>query len=363
MNRSISDYFSPNYQVAREKFIHACKENDLNVESYIHPLSESHTTEMATDVAIIGNPKASKVIVIMTGTHGLEALTGSGIQTGLIYKLAGGLPENVAVCFIHIINPWGAEFGRRQNEDNIDLNRNFNDFSKNLPSNHYYEKIHQSICSSNTFIAGEKNPNINESISDFINIYGETAYHTALFQGQHKFADGIGFGGIEASWSQRTLSEILAKFAPTAEMISAIDIHTGLGAYGDSMIIGNSAVSSESYDIANQWFGSELIQLNQSDKLPYKPHGDTLSAFEKAFPNAMVVSIALEYGTFAVDQLMALQIDDAWLFQFGDQSSELGQQIKQALWNFFYPNDNVWREAIFEKGESVVQNILQKIAN
>ena len=36
-----------------------------------------------------------------------------------------GLPDDVAVLMIHLINPWGTAWMRRVNEDNIDLNRNY----------------------------------------------------------------------------------------------------------------------------------------------------------------------------------------------------------------------------------------------
>ncbi len=43
---------------------------------------------------------------------------------------------------IHAVNPFGFSHLKRTNEDNIDLNRNFNDFSTPYPDNPVYEEVH-----------------------------------------------------------------------------------------------------------------------------------------------------------------------------------------------------------------------------
>ena len=47
-----------------------------------------------------------------------------------------------ASCFLHALNPYGFSHLRRTNEDNVDLNRNFRDFSTLPPPNAAYAEVH-----------------------------------------------------------------------------------------------------------------------------------------------------------------------------------------------------------------------------
>ena len=43
---------------------------------------------------------------------------------------------------VHAINPYGFSHTRRATQENVDLNRNFVDFSAQLPENGGYTEIH-----------------------------------------------------------------------------------------------------------------------------------------------------------------------------------------------------------------------------
>src|SRR5690606_41795533 len=78
----------------------------------------------------------SKVLVLITGTHGVEGHAGSAVQTdlwGLIEQRKVTLPEDIAILMVHPLNPFGYAWGRRCDEQGIDLNRNFIDFTQPLP--------------------------------------------------------------------------------------------------------------------------------------------------------------------------------------------------------------------------------------
>src|SRR6185503_13268811 len=58
-------------------------------------------------------------------THGVEGYAGAAVQTGLLGQLPGLLPDETALVLVHLINPWGAAWSRREDHENIDLFRNF----------------------------------------------------------------------------------------------------------------------------------------------------------------------------------------------------------------------------------------------
>jgi predicted deacylase len=49
------------------------------------------------------------------------------------------------MILIHALNPYGFAWLRRVNEDNVDLNRNFRNFSEPLASSAAYEAIHDAL--------------------------------------------------------------------------------------------------------------------------------------------------------------------------------------------------------------------------
>src|SRR5205807_10591933 len=74
--------------------------------------------------------------------HGVEGFGGAGCQVGfLIDRLYEALPSSGCALLVHALNPHGFAWLRRVNEDNVDLNRNFIDFSQ-PPSSAAYEPLH-----------------------------------------------------------------------------------------------------------------------------------------------------------------------------------------------------------------------------
>src|SRR5690606_11704356 len=83
--------------------------------------------ELSLDVARKGPKDARKLLVVSSGTHGVEGYFGSAVQIALLEGLLSrvNLAPHVGVLLIHAINPYGFAWSRRTNEDNVDQNRNF----------------------------------------------------------------------------------------------------------------------------------------------------------------------------------------------------------------------------------------------
>ena len=128
------------YQSARECFLSLATEV-ASVETHIHPLL-GPDGETAMDIAHIGAVNAHRVLVLSSGTHGVEGYCGSFIQCELLRQgIAERLPAGLRLVMIHGVNPYGFAWQRRVNEDNIDLNRNFIDHAKARNPNIGYEEI------------------------------------------------------------------------------------------------------------------------------------------------------------------------------------------------------------------------------
>ena len=129
-----TNFFSNSYHEARTKFLTAAKAAGGNLEHYRNPYLGAETEELYIDVATFNLPGAKSILVLGSGTHGVEGFAGSGIQVGLLHEgISKNLPEGVGLLIYHALNPYGFSYLRRFNEDNVDLNRNFVNHAKSYP--------------------------------------------------------------------------------------------------------------------------------------------------------------------------------------------------------------------------------------
>ena len=226
---NIPSFFSATYVEAREKFLAACSARSLSVQSHLNPNSKGQQGEdLYMDVARIGSSTASKILVISSATHGGEGFCGSGIQVGLLREDAfKDLPEDTAILLIHAINPYGFSHIRRVNEDNIDLNRNFIDFSEPLPDNAAYREVHDWIVPKDW--DGPAKEVAEAAITTYIEERGMPTFQAAVTAGQHIQEDGLFYGGKKETWSNKTLRAVIKEHAGDAAHLAFLDIHTGLG--------------------------------------------------------------------------------------------------------------------------------------
>lgn len=344
------------YSSTQRLFRELCIDFEVAIESYassaIGPVGE----EIAVDIARLGPNNAARVIFVVSGTHGLEGLAGSLCQTSWL-RSRPALPNDTAVVLVHLLNPWGCAWRRRQTEDNVDLNRNFLDFTLPLPQNPYYDELKTALhCPE---LEGPLKQAAAERIQQYRALKGERAYATALFQGQHSDPSGIGFGGHNATWSNEVFTRIIKTHAVHAQQVVLIDIHSGLGPYGHGLLITPSSVGSKGIALAKAWYGQDIAAIRERpDDIPYQVQGDLCSAIEALLPHATTVSVALEYGTYDIDRLLSLQIDDCWLLNHGDACSPQGQAIRKALQDFFYPDDPAWRSMVISRFNGVMASTI-----
>ena len=153
-------YFYTSYQAARSQFLSAAAALNLPVQSHAHPLKGKFGEDLAMDVLRMGADIAStpsKLLIVSSGCHGVEGYCGSGVQlaalaeAALRSRMTSAAAQGVAVLFIHALNPYGFSHIRRVTNENVDLNRNFTDFSKSLPPDAGYGEVHPALIGSQTW--------------------------------------------------------------------------------------------------------------------------------------------------------------------------------------------------------------------
>ena len=137
-----AESFSADYQAARASFCAEAAQAGGALARYENPNRGPDGGDLSTDVAWFGPRDAPKVLVMVSGTHGAEGFCGSGAQVDWLRRgEQTTLPADLGVLMIHAINPYGFAWLRRVTEENIDLNRNWIDFSQPAPENPGYDEL------------------------------------------------------------------------------------------------------------------------------------------------------------------------------------------------------------------------------
>jgi len=353
--------FSGSYLEARVKFLEAAAASSLPTQSHAHPLKGRDGEDLAMDVARAGPLEAENLLIVSSACHGVEGYCGSGVQVHALHDsdwLAKARDAGVAVLYIHALNPYGFSHIRRTTHENVDLNRNFQDFTKPLPDNAAYRELH-------TLILPEQWPPdaANQAaIADFIATQGPAAYQSAITQGQHEFADGLFYGGNSPTWSNQTVRQVLREHTKSAKHIAWIDLHTGLGASGVGERIWAGRDDAVAVARARAWWGGGQ---NGQAATPITSiyDGSSTSAFLTGLmwhsiyqeaPHAEYTGIALEYGTVPVlDVVQALRAEH-WLKNHPEAPAALASQIKSQMMTAFYTDTALWRGQIISQARQAM---------
>ena len=251
-----AESFSATYAEARAKFREAVQEAGGALEAFANPNRGPDNGDLSTDVAWFGPKSAEKVLVMVSGTHGVEGFCGSGAQVDWLRRgEQTTLPAGTAALLVHAINPFGFAWLRRVTEENVDLNRNWVDFAEPLPQNPGYDELATTAVPE--IWNAESQAASNRVLRAYAAEHGPMALQQALSGGQYRHPNGVFYGGDGPSWARRTQEAIYADYLGNAGRIAIIDYHTGLGPWGYAEPIMSDRAGSAGHDRGLAWFGAQ----------------------------------------------------------------------------------------------------------
>jgi len=348
---SVNEFFSASYQEARTKFLNAAVAANIDISSHRLPTRKGPDgLELFIDVGHRRAQEQRSLLVVISGTHGVEGFCGSGCQVGLLLdEVYRALPNSVGMVLVHALNPYGFAWLRRVNEDNIDLNRNFQDFSKPLPSSTAYEAVHDALVPLDW--DGPFRLSADAEIQKYIQTHGMPAFQAAVSGGQYSRPNGLFFGGTGETWSNIAFRNIISQFlTDRTEKIAIIDIHTGLGppGYGEPIYPGTDLAE---YLRAIKWFGPEVTSTIKGDSASAQVSGSLADAVHHSAAKIQRTFLALEYGTVPLRQVLTALRSDNWLNAHAGQGGTLRGAIKKQIQDAFYVDQPWWKAAVY--GRSV----------
>ena len=335
------------YDESRARFRLAADAAGLDVRAHPIDARGPHGQELTIDVVALGAARPRRALVVLSGVHGVEGFVHGAAQADLLRRLdASTLPDDVGIVVVHAVNPWGMAWWRRQNESNVDLNRNFRRSDIEPVHNDAYDEIHDLACPDTATL-----PDADEMLASAAALVAERGLawvRDAITRGQYRHEDGLHFGGHRTEQSSAILERALVDaLSGSAERAFVLDLHTGHGPRGDITLLSDQPPESAQHAFFTAHFDRVEATAGNPEATTGVKSGAIGAGLRDALPGATVVATALEVGT--VDDLaqLAATYHESWVHRHGDRGDP---SHRAAIWAYrccFTPDDPGWEQAAF----------------
>jgi len=351
-------FFAETVDQAHAGFRASAQAAGLAIEEYTHPLAGPDGEPLATALGWTGPRHARRVVAVISGVHGVEGFAGAAIQRGWIERFASApLPDDTAVLLLHLINPWGTAWSRRETEDNVDLFRNLAYPGPDYPRNALYERYEAGINPRSP--AGPERAEADRLLAAFEAEHGRETVLATIRRGQHHYPKGMTFNGAGPTWSSRLVERIGSEWLASAARVDVLDIHTGFGAPGDVLFIPAAPPGSALYARIERWFGGRLFRQGSDALIPAHPRAPFDSWAAPPPGSRTICSIGVEFGTADTSDDLPLLRDFSAHANYGSLLSAEGTALRGRFREKFYPSAPAWRERVLETGIAAIEHVLR----
>lgn len=347
-------YAFKEYNESRELFCILAKKSGLTHSKIVAPQNDLSGDPLSIDIAASQGAQNKKLLIIVSGTHGVEGFCGAAIQaeflTEGVYDI---ISPSTDVLLIHALNPYGFSMISRTNENNVDLNRNFISFHTPPPANAPYDDVRDFLIPLKW--TGPERLKADARLQEYLRNHGVRALQAAVSGGQYHDPNGLFYGGDKPEFSNIAFRETIEKYGAGKDAILCIDIHTGLGPCGHGELIYNGSCDSKQYEYAKHWFGSDITCPDLDNSASEKISGFLGDAFRDFPIQTKIAALAIEFGTVPMLQGLDALRGEAWLRQHPDAPMSLQHSIRQALKDAFYVDTDDWRYKVYSRFKDVIR--------
>jgi predicted deacylase len=348
------------YDEARARFRRAAAECGLAVAA--HPISAPGPSgeQLTVDVVSVGAARPQRSLVLLSGVHGVEGFVGSQLQCELLSRLPD-LPPDVSVVFVHAVNPWGMAWWRRQNESNVDLNRNWRRDEVEPIHNDAYDEVHALACPDTS--APPSVDDMLASAQEWVRERGLTWVRDAITTGQYRHADGLHYGGARTEESTAIVERVVRERLAGAERVLTVDLHTGHGPAREFTALCDQPPGSPQETFLRSVFERVEATVDNPGATTGLKSGQIANGFRDVLTGATCFATSLEAGT--VDDLTQLGATylEQWVHRRGDRTIP---EHAAAVWAYrccFTPDDRDWEVTVLERGASALDRSLAAVAD
>ncbi len=334
-----AELFSPDYLTARARFRAVALRAGATLDALPLTAQGPCAEALSIDIAWLGARQPRRVVLHITGVHGVEAFAGSAAQLALLAE-PPPLPTDGALILVHVLNPYGMAWLRRANEHNVDLNRNFHpDGGTWAGTPPLYKRLDA--------LLNPSSPPTRDGFAlrlGFAGLrHGVRAVRQAIAHGQHRYPHGLFYGGAELQPGPRLFNHWLQSRLSAAKTVFAIDMHTGLGPHAADTLIVEREVDHASLSALSQALQRPLTGGNETAPAAYTVRGSLGAALPSLLPGVQVEFVLQEIGTWSpLRVLRELREENRW-HHYG--AGHLDHPAKRRLLEALCPASPAWRKA------------------
>lgn len=360
-------YFQPDYYAFRDQFRALAERRGMALAAHTLAAKGPGRRDLTIDTAYLGPPVTptsgpARVLAVSSGTHGTEGPSGSAVQAQFLDDMLDRLtlPEDGAVFLVHAHNPYGFAWVRRQNEDNVDINRNFLMEGDPRPTSQAYRDVYDILNPEH--LDDETTAEFVEKAWALVDRHGMAWVQQAFTEGQYAFPRGLYYGGETRVESNRILSRIYGEVLRHAREAVLIDMHTGAGDYATYEALSRHEVGAPGYRWLCEALGADKVKYPAGEQSVMTPtQGNVTAGICKENPHADIRAFSCEIGTFEGARMILAERAEGWLWAHGDRDSEQGRAIVAEVGECSNPADPEWRRRVLAIGDEVIRACWTKL--
>src|SRR5690606_31504118 len=252
----------------------------------------------------------------------------------------------------------------RTNENNVDLNRNFVDFSRGAPANPGYQELHPYLCPADTSEPGRARARA--GMDAWIAQHGLSAFYAAVFNGQYDEPRGVMYGSRQREWSNVALEQIAQDWLAQADHVAFIDWHTGLGEYGQPFFLCFNEAGGPEWNECCRWWGRERVEHETGFGGASRPRysGLVFQGMRRFCRHASFAGAVVEFGTTPPDTTIhGLQLDNQLRYGSHQLDTATRNGLLTEAMESFCPSDPAWRVGVVEAGVAIAVQALEGLAS
>ena len=367
-------YFQDSWEECRDAFraqANSMKTRFDSVTVFSRAVESKTDQDLTIDFCYIPASDATeKLVMICSGTHGIEGFVGSAVQQQLMAEFfKPEMFENTGVLLVHGLNAWGFKNQRRFTENNVDLNRNYS------TDRSLFETKNDGFVALYDMLTPKGKLNMNSISNKFFMVTainqiarkGMPALLQAFAQGQYDFPEGIYFGGDDFEQQVIIMSEVLSDIAAPYTTLLNLDLHTGFGERGELHLFPNPIDDPELKAKTEAVFDGYQIDWGDSDNF-YTVHGQFVEFIGDLFPDKTSIPMLMEFGTLNTGSTIGavksahISITENQGAHYGYKSEKDSLKALDGYYEMFYPPSERWRSNALAVSQEMMGNIWENFA-
>src|SRR5215813_11763800 len=114
---------------------------------------------------------------------------------------------------------------------------------------------------------------------------------------------------------------------------------------------------------AREWWGSDVTSFFDGSSTSARVSGVICSSAYDECPRTEVTAMALEYGTYPMEQVLQAFRAEHWLHNHRDAPSTQRDEIKRRMRDMFYIDSDDWKAAVYTQARTACMTAVTRLAS